>query len=51
MAVWNALDQVKSRWNRSDAGLSNRGAVTTTNLASGAAAVRAPAGALTAGAQ
>ena len=43
MAVWNAPAPVGSRWTRSGAGLSNRGAVTTTNLASGAATVRAPA--------
>ena len=43
MAVWNAPAPVGFRWNRSDAGPSNRRAVTTTNLATDAAVVRAPA--------
>jgi hypothetical protein len=43
MAVWNAPAPGGFRWDRSDAGPSNRRAVTTTNLASDAAIVRAPA--------
>jgi hypothetical protein len=43
MAVWNAPAPVGFRWNRAGAGPSNRRAVTTTNLASDAAIVRAPA--------
>jgi len=43
MAVWNAPPPVGFRWNRSDAGPSNRRAVTKTSLASDATAVRASA--------
>jgi len=43
MAVWNAPPPVGFWWNRSDAGPSNRPAVTKTSLASDAATVRAPA--------
>jgi hypothetical protein len=43
MAVWNAPAPVGFRWNRSDGGPTNRRAATTTNLASDAATVRAPA--------
>ena len=43
MAVWNAPAPVEFRWDRSDAGPSNRRAATKTNLASDAATVRAPA--------
>ena len=43
MAVWNAPPPVGFRWNRSGAGPSNRRAVTTMNLDSDAATVRAPA--------
>ena len=43
MAVWNAPAPVEFRWDRSDAGPSNRRAATTTNLTSDAATVRAPA--------